>query len=185
MGSISTRGSDSSSKDYVATLPASSKFMNSEIQPLALSIVVLADSGVFAGAKVVGQLVVGRQSRSTAVFISSTSSTFFCVGPFQGQQPIRLFRRAVGFCCLSPQDFHQLTGQAGPGMALDPCVLFSVVALLAGCLVSGLAVAWVRDCGCRRVLFIFGGGGWLLAGRACVMPFGLLCLGGGCARPRR
>ena len=36
--------------------------------------------------------------------------------------------------------------------------------LLVGCLVGGLAVAWVCGCGCRRVLLIFGGGGWLLAG---------------------
>ena len=49
-------------------------------------------------------------------------------------------------------------------MALGPCVLFSVVALLAGCLVGGLAVAWVFGCGCGRALFIFDGGGWLLAG---------------------
>ena len=61
-------------------------------------------------------------------------------------------------------DFSLAKVQGASGMALDPCVLFSVVALLAGCLVSGLAVASVRGCGCRRVLFIFGGGGRLLAG---------------------
>ena len=54
--------------------------------------------------------------------------------------------------------------QGASGLALGPCVLFSVVALLAGCLVSGLAVVRVCGCGCGRVLFIFGGGGWLLAG---------------------
>ena len=36
--------------------------------------------------------------------------------------------------------------------------------LLTGCLVSRLVVAWVCGCGCRHVLLIFGGGGWLLAG---------------------
>ena len=45
----------------------------------------------------------------------------------------------------------------GPlGLALGPCVLFSVL-LLAGFLVGGLAVAGVRGCGCRRMLLIFGG----------------------------
>ena len=46
-------------------------------------------------------------------------------------------------------------------MALGPCPLFLV---LAGCLVSGLAVAGVGGCGCQCVLINFGGGGRLLAG---------------------
>ena len=58
-------------------------------------------------------------------------------------------------------DFSLAKIQGASGLALDPCVLFSV---LAGCLVSGLAVAGVGGCGCRRVLLIFGGGGRLLAG---------------------
>ena len=60
------------------------------------------------------------------------------------------------------------------GLALAPCVLFSVVALLAGCLVSGLAVVWVCNCGCwlaRRLLSERTG-----CGRACVMPFWFLWL---------
>ena len=40
---------------------------------------------------------------------------------------------------------------------------FLVVALLADCLVSGLAAVWVYGCGCGRVLPIVGGCGWLLA----------------------
>ena len=47
-----------------------------------------------------------------------------------------------------------------------PCfrrLLFSVVPLLAGCLVSGPAAIWVCGCGCGCVLPVFGGCGWLLA----------------------
>ena len=61
-------------------------------------------------------------------------------------------------------DFFLAKMQGASGLGLEPCVLFLVVALPDGCLVSGLAVAWVFGCGCRRVLLIFGGGGWLLAG---------------------
>ena len=60
-------------------------------------------------------------------------------------------------------DFSSAKIQGASGLALDPCVLFSVW-LLVGCLVSGLAVAGVGGCGRRRVLLIFGGGGRLLAG---------------------
>ena len=61
-------------------------------------------------------------------------------------------------------DFSLAKVQGASGLVLGPCVLFSVVALLASCSVNGLAVAWVFGCGCRRALFISGGGGWLLAG---------------------
>ena len=73
--------------------------------------------------------------------------------------------------------------QGALGLALAPCVLFSVVARLAGCLMSGIVVVRVCGCGCGRVLLIFGGGGWLLSGRAgcgraCVMPFWFPWVGG-------
>ena len=51
------------------------------------------------------------------------------------------------------------------GLGADPVrAVFSAVALLAGCLVIGLAGVWVCGYGCGRVLPIFGGCGWLLAG---------------------
>ena len=81
-----------------------------------------------------------------------------------------------GFLFLVPSGLHSphMTGwfmgqrsvfssdniQGASCVALAPYVLFSA---LAGCLVSGLAVAGVGGCGCRRV-FIFGGNGWSLAG---------------------
>ena len=60
-------------------------------------------------------------------------------------------------------DFFMAKIQGASGLALDPCVLFSVVALLAGCLVGGLAGVRVCGCGCGRVLFIVAVGGWVLA----------------------
>ena len=47
-------------------------------------------------------------------------------------------------------DFPQAKIQGASGLALAPCVLFSVW-LLVGCLVGGLAVAGVGGCGFRRL----------------------------------
>ena len=41
-------------------------------------------------------------------------------------------------------DFSLAKMRGAPGLGLGPYVLFAVVALLAGRLVGGLAVAWVR-----------------------------------------
>ena len=60
---------------------------------------------------------------------------------------------------IQRSDFSLAKIQGASGLALDPCVLFSVVALLAGCLVSGLALVRSCGCGCGCVLLIFGGGG--------------------------
>ena len=84
-------------------------------------------------------------------------------------------------------DFSLAKIQGASGLALGPCVLFSV---LVGCLVSGLAVAGVGGCGCRCVLLIFGGGGRLLAGLLAELAVAervlrrFLWPGGGCARSR-
>ena len=74
---------------------------------------------------------------------------------------------------IQRSDFPLVKVQGASGLALGPCVLFSVVSLLASCLVSGLAVVRVCGCGCGRVLLTFGGDGWLLAG----WPVGCLVSG--------
>ena len=96
--------------------------------------------------------------------------------PFSGHSPDRLVHG-------SAFRFFLAKIRGASGSALGPWVLFLVVALLAGCLVSGLAVAWVRGCGCgcsfsvgvvgclagflvselavaERVLCLFGSCGW-------------------------
>ena len=98
----------------------------------------------------------------------------------------------TGWFMVQSSDFSSAKIQGASGVALDPCVLFSA---LVGCLVSGLAVAGVGGCGCRRVCsFLVEMVGcwlacWLLSGRtggcqACVVPFWFLWLGGGRARIR-
>ena len=60
----------------------------------------------------------------------------------------------TGWFMVQRSDFSLAKIQGASGLALDPCVLFSVWVLV-GCLVSGLAVAGVAGCDCRRVLLIF------------------------------
>ena len=82
-------------------------------------------------------------------------------------------------------DFSLAEVQGASGLALDPCVLFSVW-LLVGCLVSGLAVAGVGSCGCLLPAALFWSGrsavGWLvgcLVGELAVVER-VLCLFGSC-----
>ena len=91
--------------------------------------------------------------------------------------------RMAGLFMVQRSGFSLAKVQGASGVALDPWVLFSV---LVGCLVSGLAVAGVGGCGCRRVCpFLVEAVGcwlafWLLSERTggCRACVGVLCLCG-------
>ena len=86
------------------------------------------------------------------------------------------FTHPPGLFMVGCPDFFTAKRQGASGWALALYVLFSPVALPAGCLVGGLAAVWVCGCGCGRVLPFFGGCGWLLAGCgwACALLFWFL-----------